>query len=69
MIWTRAVGIYAPLSVFVGDVPEETAVLPTAIFLEQSIGNIEVALAAAILMLLLAATALVIVRMVGLGER
>ena len=69
LIWTRAVGIYAPLSVFVGDVPGETAVLPTIIYLEQSVGDIEVALAAAILMLAMATVALVVVRIVGLSQR
>ncbi|NQU20911.1 MAG: ABC transporter permease [Candidatus Nealsonbacteria bacterium] len=69
LIWTRAVGIYAPLQIFVGDVPGETAVLPTAIFLETSTGDIEVALAAALLMLAMATVALVIVRVVGLAQR
>ena len=69
LIWTRAVGIYAPLSVFVGDVPGDTAVLPTAIFLETSTGDIEVALAAALLMLAMATVALVVVRVVGLAQR
>ncbi len=69
LIWTRALGIFGPLMVFVGAVRMRTEVLPTTIYLEQSIGRIEVALAVAILMLLLAAAALVTIRMVGLGER
>lgn len=69
LIWTRAFGIFGPLMVFVGAVRLRTEVLPTTIYLEQSVGRIEVALAVAILMLVLAAAALVVVRIVGLGQR
>ena len=69
LIWTRAFGIFGPLMVFVGAVPMRTEVLPTTIYLEQSVGRIEVALAAALLMLALAIVALVAVRIVGLGQR
>lgn len=69
LIWTRAFGIFGPLMVFVGAVRMRTEVLPTTVYLEQSVGRIEVALAVAILMLVLAAGALVVVRMVGLGQR
>lgn len=68
LIWTRAFGIFAPLMVFVGTA-ERNRVLPTFIYLEQSTGQLKVALAAAVLMLLLAATGLVVVRIVGLGQR
>ncbi len=68
LIWTRAFGIFGPLMVFVGTA-ERNRVLPTFIYLEQSTGQLKVALAAAVLMLLLAAAALVIVRIVGLGQR
>ncbi len=69
LIWTRAFGIFGPLMVFVGAVRFRTEVLPTTVYLEQSVGRIEVALAVAILMLVLAAAALVVVRVVGLGQR
>jgi molybdate transport system permease protein len=68
LIWTRAFGIFGPLMVFVGTA-ERNRVLPTFIYLEQSTGQLQIALAAAVLMLLLAAGALVIVRIVGLGQR
>ena len=68
LIWTRAFGLFAPLMVFVGTA-ERNRVLPTLIYLEQSTGQLKVALAGAVLMLLLAAAALVVVRMVGLGQR
>ena len=69
LIWTRAFGIFGPLMVFVGAVRMRTEVLPTTIYLEQSVGRIEVALAVAILMLALATAALVGIRIVGLGQR
>ncbi len=69
LIWTRALGIFGPLMVFVGAVRMRTEVLPTTVYLEQSVGQLEAALAVAVLMLGLAVTALVGIRMVGLGQR
>jgi molybdate transport system permease protein len=69
LIWTRAFGIFGPLMVFVGAVSMRTEVLPTTVYLEQSVGNIEVALAVSILMLVLATAGLVLVRIVGLGRK
>ncbi len=69
LMWTRAFGLFGPLMVFVGTVRMRTEVLPTTIYLEQSVGRIEVALAVALLMLALATVALVAVRLLGLGER
>lgn len=66
LIWTRAFGIFGPLMVFVGAVRMRTEVLPTTIYLEQSVGRIEVALAVAMLMIALATVALVTIRVVGL---
>jgi molybdate transport system permease protein len=66
LIWTRAFGIFGPLMVFVGAVRMRTEVLPTTIYLEQSVGRIEVALAVAILMLGLATIALVGIRAAGI---
>jgi molybdate transport system permease protein len=69
LIWTRALGIFGPLMVFVGAVRMRTEVLPTTVYLEQSVGRIEVALAVAVLMLALATVGLVGIRILGLGER
>jgi molybdate transport system permease protein len=69
LIWTRAFGIFGPLMVFVGAVRMRTEVLPTTIYLEQSVGRIEVALAVAVLMLILAAVGLVGIRVIGLRAR
>lgn len=69
LIWTRALGIFGPLMLFVGAVEGRTEVLPTTIFLEQSVGRIEMALAVAVLMVIVSAVALVAIRVVGLTER
>ena len=69
LIWTRALGIFGPLMVFVGAVRNRTEVLPTTIYLEQSVGRIEVALAVALLMLAMATVALVGIRVLGLFTR
>ena len=44
----------------------KTEVLPTSIFLELTVGNIEAAVAVSLLMVFIAVTVLVIVRIYGL---
>ena len=65
LTWARAFGIFGPLMVFVGAVRMRTEVLPTTIYLEQSIGNIEVALAVAVMMIVMATIALVGIRLLS----
>jgi molybdate transport system permease protein len=65
LIWTRAFGIFGPILIFVGAVRNRTEILPTTIYLEQSIGRDDVALAVALLMLLMATIALVAIRCLG----
>lgn len=68
LTWARAFGIFGPLMVFVGAVRLRTEVLPTTVYLETSVGNIEVALAVALLMIAIAAVALLGIRTFG-GRR
>jgi molybdate transport system permease protein len=68
LTWARAFGIFGPLMVFVGAVRMRTEVLPTTVYLEASIGRIEVALAVALLMIVLATGALLLIRLCG-GRR
>ena len=65
LTWARAFGIFGPLMIFVGSFRGKTEVLSTTIFLEQSVGNLEVALAVALLLVLVALAALVTIRLVG----
>lgn len=65
LTWARAFGLFGPLMIFVGSFRGKTEVLSTTIFLEQSIGNLEVALAVALLLIFVALIALSIIRLVG----
>lgn len=69
MAWARAVGVFGPLLVFVGAVPFKTEVMPTVVYLEVSIGQIEPALAVAMLMLAMAMVTLVLLHWFGAGRR
>jgi len=65
LTWARAFGLFGPLLIFVGSFRGRTEVLSTTIFLEQSVGNIEVALTLAMLMIVVAAIALTTIHLVG----
>ncbi len=65
LTWARAFGIFGPLMVFVGAVRMRTEVLATTVYLEASVGHIDVALAVALLMVAIAAVALVLIRCAG----
>ena len=60
LVWARGIGVFGPLMVFVGTGPR-VQVMPTMMWLELSVGNIEVSLAIALIMLILAGTGLVAV--------
>ncbi len=59
MAWARAVGVFGPLMVFVGAMRMKTEVMPTTVYLELTIGRIEVALAVSMMMLAAAGVALI----------
>jgi molybdate transport system permease protein len=65
LTWSRAFGLFGPLMIFVGSFRNRTEVLSTTIFLEQSIGNLEVALAIALLLIFVALIAVTGIRLVG----
>ncbi|UCG49551.1 MAG: ABC transporter permease [Phycisphaerales bacterium] len=65
LTWARAFGLFGPLMIFVGSFRGRTEVLSTTIFLEQSVGNLEEALAVAILMILVAVAALTAIHFVS----
>ena len=65
LTWARAFGLFGPLMIFVGSFRGRTEVLSTTVFLEQSVGNLEVALAGALLMIAVALAAIVAIRLVG----
>ena len=65
LTWARAFGIFGPLMILVGSFRGKTEVLSTTIYLEQSVGNLEVALAVALLLIFVAMIALITIRLVG----
>lgn len=65
LTWARAFGIFGPLMIFVGCFRGRTEVLSSTIFLEQSVGHLEVALAIALLLIAMAALALISIRLVA----
>ncbi len=67
MAWARAIGVFGPIMAFIGTGPR-VQVMPTCIWLELSVGNIEVALTLALLMLGLAGSALLAVHILAPGR-
>jgi molybdate transport system permease protein len=65
LAWARSLGEFGPILVFSGATRMRTEVLPTSVFLELSIGNIEAAVAVSLLMVLAAVTVLIILRWAG----
>jgi molybdate transport system permease protein len=65
LAWARALGEFGPILIFSGATRMRTEVLPTTVFLEMSIGNLEGAVAVSLLMVLAAVLVLVIVRVFG----
>jgi molybdate transport system permease protein len=65
LTWSRSFGLFGPLMIFVGSFRGKTEVLSTTIFLEQSVGNLEVALAIALLLIFVALLAVTGIRLVG----
>jgi molybdate transport system permease protein len=68
LAWARALGEFGPVLVFSGATRMRTEVLPTTVFLELSIGNLNGAVAVSLLMVAAALVVLVIVRVFGLGR-
>jgi molybdate transport system permease protein len=63
MTWARAFGTFGPLLIFVGSFRGRTEVLSTTIFLEQSVGRLDVALVIALLLIGIAMAALMGIRL------
>jgi molybdate transport system permease protein len=66
LAWARALGEFGPILIFSGATRMRTEVLPTTVFLELSIGNIEAAVAVSLIMILAALAVLTLARGFGL---
>ena len=67
MAWARAIGVFGPLMIFVGTAPR-VQVMPTMMWLQLSIGNIEVALTVALVSVSMATAALATVHWLAPGR-
>jgi molybdate transport system permease protein len=65
LAWARALGEFGPILVFSGATRMRTEVMPTSVFLELSVGNIEAAVAVSLLMVVAAVIVLLLVRALG----
>ena len=63
--WARIFGLFGPVLLVAGTMRNKTEIMPTTIFLEISIGRIEVALVIAALMIIMSITTLVIFKKMG----
>ena len=68
LAWARSLGEFGPILIFSGATRMRTEVLPTTVFLEMSVGNIEGAVAVSMLMIAVAVLVLVVVRVWGAEE-
>jgi molybdate transport system permease protein len=66
LAWARALGEFGPILIFSGATRLRTEVLPTTVFLELSIGNIEAAVAVSLIMIAAALAVLTLARGFGL---
>ena len=65
--WARSLGEFGPILVFAGATRMKTEVLPTTVWLELSVGNLEAAVAVSVLLVGMAFAVLALVRSVGGG--
>ena len=67
--WARALGEFGPILIFAGTTRSHTEVLSSSVFLELSVGNIEAAVTASLLMVGMAVFLLAIIRVCGYSLR
>ncbi len=68
LAWARSLGEFGPVLVFSGATRMKTEVMPTTVFLELSVGNVEAAVAVSLLMVVAAVAALVLIRCFGSAQ-
>jgi len=68
LAWARSMGEFGPILVFSGATRMKTEVLPTTVFLELSIGDVEAAVAVSLIMVTAAMIVLVVARAFGLRK-
>ena len=69
LAWTRSMGEFGPILVFAGAIRGKTEVLPSTVFLEISVGNLEGAVIISLLMVTIAIVVLIAVRVWDQGRK
>jgi molybdate transport system permease protein len=65
LAWARSLGEFGPILVFAGATRFKTEVLPTTVFLELSVGELNTAVAVSLLMVGMAMLVLIVIRFLG----
>jgi molybdate transport system permease protein len=65
LTWARCIGLFGPVVMFCGVTQYRTEVLSTSIYLQNSIGNLEVAAAGTLILLFIALLTLVVFKRLG----
>lgn len=65
LAWARSFGEFGPILIFAGATRMRTEVLSTSIFLEMSVGHIEVAVAISLMMLAVSFLVLILIKSMG----
>lgn len=65
LTWARCVGLFGPVIMFCGVTRYRTEILPTSIYLNNSIGQLEVAAAGTLILLAIALVALIVMKRLG----
>jgi molybdate transport system permease protein len=68
LTWARSIGEFGPVLIFAGATRGKTEVLPTTVYLEFSVGDLDSAVAVSLLMVAMAIIVLVVVRYLGAGD-
>jgi len=63
--WARCLGLFGPVVMFCGATRFRTEILPTAIFLDNSVGRLEEAVAGTLILMLLAVVTLLVFKRLG----
>jgi molybdate transport system permease protein len=66
LAWARALGEFGPVLVFAGATRNRTEVLPSTVFLELSVGDLEAAVSVSLLMVAVAVGVTIVARIFGL---
>ncbi len=65
LTWARCMGLFGPVVMFCGATRFRTTILPTQIFLANSVGRLEEAVAATLILLVIAVVTLVVFKKLG----